>query len=536
MSHIPKEVNEAIDALKSRKFFFAFPEFHKAYPEEWMKDGEVAFNNSLGNYFKEIEFGKNVTWIGEEVSPITLKPLGIKYPAAPVEDLVKQAEEVKSEWKGSSINQRVEILWDALNGMKRRFFEIAHATTHTTGQSFMMAFQASGPHAADRALEAIALGFEELTRIASEVEWEKPMGKASVKLKKQFKPIPKGVGLVIGCSTFPVWNSLPGIFANLICGNPVIVKPHSLAILPLAIALCELQKSLKKAGFSVNIVQIAVDTQSNPITKQLAEHPLIKLIDYTGNTTFGNYLEGLKGKTVFTEKSAINPVIIDSSENLEESLQNLTFSMLLYSGQMCTAPQNIYISEKGVKTPERTVSYPEVVKLLNTQLSALLNHPKIGAGTMANIQNQKTVSILKSLAPIKAAENGVGRTLNPTLVEITGDNKLVNEEVFGPFFKLVKTRGIDHSLSLAKENAQQHGAITCLAFCAEQKLKDKILNEMESVFTPVSFNLKGNFWVNQHAAFSDFHVTGGNASGNASFTNPNFINQRFVWLGHREME
>mgnify|MGYP000406532731 FL=1 len=58
---------------------------------------------------------------------------------------------------------------------------------------------------------------------------------------------------------------------------------------------------------------------------------------------------------------------------------------------------------------------------------------------------------------------------------------------------------------------------------------------MEQVFTPVTFNLKGNFWINQHAAFSDFHGTSGNAAGNASFADANFVNRRFVWVGHREM-
>jgi hypothetical protein len=54
-------------------------------------------------------------------------------------------------------------------------------------------------------------------------------------------------------------------------------------------------------------------------------------------------------------------------------------------------------------------------------------------------------------------------------------------------------------------------------------------------FTPVSLNLTGMIWVNQHAAFSDFHVTGGNPAGNASFTNPEYINKRFVWVGHRSV-
>ena len=52
--------------------------------------------------------------------------------------------------------------------------------------------------------------------------------------------------------------------------------------------------------------------------------------------------------------------------------------------------------------------------------------------------------------------------------------------------------------------------------------------------TPGSFNLTGGIYLNQNAAFSDFHVTGGNPSGNASYTNPEYVTRRFTWVGHRE--
>ena len=39
---------------------------------------------------------------------------------------------------------------------KPRSFELALAVMHTTGQAFPMAFQAGGPHAQDRGLEAVA--------------------------------------------------------------------------------------------------------------------------------------------------------------------------------------------------------------------------------------------------------------------------------------------------------------------------------------------------------------------------------------------
>jgi hypothetical protein len=62
---------------------------------------------------------------------------------------------------------------------------------------------------------------------------------------------------------------------------------------------------------------------------------------------------------------------------------------------------------------------------------------------------------------------------------------------------------------------------------------EHIERAMNKTFTPVSFNFTGAAFVNSHAAFSDFHVTGGNAAGNASFTNGDFISKRFVWVGNR---
>jgi hypothetical protein len=60
---------------------------------------------------------------------------------------------------------------------------------------------------------------------------------------------------------------------------------------------------------------------------------------------------------------------------------------------------------------------------------------------------------------------------------------------------------------------------------------EEVMNEQ--AFTPVSFNFTGAAFVNQHAAFSDFHVTGGNPSGNATFTDSLYVNRRFVWVGNR---
>ena len=335
-------LKQAVNALHARTFFAAFPENPSptTYGETADVDGQAKFKSRLGHKFEDLKQSNPEGWAGQEESPYLQEPLKVAYPIFSVSTLVDRASKALNGWRKISAEDRAGILMESLDGMKGRFFEIAYATMHTTGQGYMMAFQASGPHAADRALEAIASGFEELNRFPSSAIWEKPMGKYNLQLQKEWRAVPKGISVVIGCSTFPTWNSVTGIYGSLMTGNPVIVKPHPGAILPIAIVVAEIQKVLVENNLDPNICQLAVDTFDKMITKELAEDPDVKLIDFTGNSAFGSYLEALPGKTVFTEKTGVNSVILDSVEDIDKVAANIAFSVNLYSGQMCTAPQN----------------------------------------------------------------------------------------------------------------------------------------------------------------------------------------------------
>ncbi|MFB6457612.1 phenylacetic acid degradation protein PaaN [Chitinophaga sp. Hz27] len=540
-------INNAVKANQDRTFFSHYPEHPKAYGDEAHAIGAQSYQQMLGKPFKQLIQTGETGWVGEEVSPYSGEVLGVTYPLFAVNDLINKAAAAGKSWAKVAVPERAAVLTETLDRIKDHFFDIANATMHTTGQSYMMSFQASGPHANDRALEAIAAGFEELQRYPGNILWEKPMGKASVKLNKSFKAVPKGIGVVIGCSTFPVWNSLPGIYADLIAGNTVIVKPHPKAILPIAIAVSCIQQVLEEAGYEPNICQLAVDSSDHLITKELCENPAVKLIDYTGGSAFGDYVESLKGKTVFTEKAGVNSVIIDSVKDLDAVIQNLAFSVSLYSGQMCTAPQNFFIPEHGIEISHGNVSFNEVVTKFKEAVEGLVNNPKMGAGTLGAVQNEQTLERAKNAGAlggkvvlqgqaISNEEFSNARVFTPTIIEVSSaDNNIYEKELFGPVVLVVKTKDTAHSIQLAKHMAEKHGAITCAAYTTNPKVKEQIIDEMNSVFTPVSFNLTGFIWVNQHAAFSDFHVTGGNPAGNASFTNQEFILKRFVWVGNREL-
>ncbi|WP_232538730.1 phenylacetic acid degradation protein PaaN [Chitinophaga tropicalis] len=540
-------IEKAVKANHERAFYSQYPEHPKAYGEDAAEQGRQRYEQLLNKPYKQLLQTGETGWAGEEVSPYTQEALGITYPLFTPDELVARATAAAPQWRNTTVDVRADILVETLESVKERFFDIAHATMHTTGQSYMMSFQASGPHANDRALEAIAMGYHEINRFPSSLVWEKPMGKTSLQLQKQFRAIPKGTGLVIGCSTFPVWNSLPGIYADLVTGNPVIVKPHPKAILPIAIAVNAIQQVLQEKGFSPNLCQLAADTSAAPITKQLCEHPGIRLIDYTGGSQFGNYVESLTGKTVFTEKAGVNSVILDSVTDIDAVMQNLAFSVSLYSGQMCTAPQNFFIPAQGVSTAGRQLTFDEVVQKFRDAVVALVTNPKMGAGTLGALQNDTTLQrahnagklgakMILEGQPVVNEEFAHVRGFTPAILEVNStDNHIFEQELFGPVLLLIKTKDTEESIQLARQMAGKHGAITCAAYTTSPEVKEKITEAMNNVFTPVSFNFTGFIWVNQHAAFSDFHVTGGNPAGNASFTNPEFILRRFVWVGNREV-
>jgi phenylacetic acid degradation protein paaN len=541
-------INKAIEALHSRTFYAAYPE-HPApavYGETADADGQAKFKTQLGNKFNELKQSNAEGWAGQEESPYLQEQLGVSYPTYATATLIKNAKAAQQTWRKVSAEDRAGILAESLEKVKGRFFEIAYATMHTTGQGYMMAFQASGPHAADRALEAIAAGYEELQRFPATAVWDKPMGKFNIQLNKEWRAVPKGVSVVIGCSTFPTWNSVTGIYGSLVTGNPVIVKPHPGAILPIAIVVAEIQKVLAENNLDPNTCQLAVDTYDKMITKELAEHADVKLIDFTGNSVFGSYLEALPGKTVFTEKTGVNSVILDSVADADKVAANLAFSVNLYSGQMCTAPQNFYIPEGGIKTANGVVSFDEFAQKLVDNINGLVDNPKAGPFVLGAVQNKKTSERVieaeklpgKVWLKSRTFENPMfkkARVATPVIVEVDASKKEVfSKELFGPIALLIKTKNTDQSIQLAQEMAIQHGAISCGAYTTDASVKEKIADEMAQAATPVSFNLTGGIYMNQNAAFSDFHVTGGNPSGNASFTNPEYVTKRFTWVGHRE--
>jgi phenylacetic acid degradation protein paaN len=536
-----QRLDGALDAIASRGYWSAFPEVPsgKIYGETAKADGAEAFKARLGTQWSGQDIASSGT-VACEASPYGME-LGTSYPAADIDALLDAASAAMQEWKRADVESRVGVCMEILDRLNARSFEIANAVMHTTGQGFMMAFQAGGPHAQDRGLEAVAYAYAEMQRTPRNATWTKQVSKTDfITLDKTYRIVPRGVSVNIGCSTFPTWNGYPGLFASLATGNAVVIKPHPGAVLPLAITVDVCREVLADAGFDPNLVTLACDSIDAPITAELATHPAVGIVDYTGGNAFGDWIEANATQAVvFTEKAGVNSIIIDGIEDARAVTGNLAFSLCLYSGQMCTTPQNIYIPADGIQTPDGVLSFDDTAAAIVKAVDWLLSDPARAAEVLGAIGQQSTVdrvdaaraaggTVLRDGGPIDNERFPEARTCSPTIIAVDeSDDGLYQQECFGPIIYLVKTADTARSIELASSAARSHGALTCGLYSLDDDVIAAASDALTDAGVALSCNLAGQIYVNQSAAFSDFHVSGANPAGNATLCDTAFVANRF---------
>ncbi len=541
-------LEEAATALASRTYYSRYPESPspRVYGEGSAERGTQAFEETRNDVFRAL--GDQPTTgdhVASEVSPYG-PPLGVRYPRLDVDAAMAAARAAMPAWRDAGPRARAAVCVEIIDRINARSHEMAHAVMHTSGQPFVMAFQAGGPHAQDRALEAVVAALVEQERVPETVVWEKPSKREPVRMRKDFRVVPRGVGLVIGCNTFPTWNAYPGLFASLATGNAVVVKPHPRAVLPLAITVAVAREVLTEAGFDPALVQLAAEDDGEGLAKELALRPEVALIDYTGGPAFGRWLEqeaGSGARQVYTETAGLNSVVVHSTDDLKGMLSNLAFSFSLYSGQMCTAPQNVYLPAGGIDTDQGHLSFDEAAAELAEAIRQFTADDAkavevLGATVNDDVRARATdvpalaervggTVVLDSRAVTHPSyPDAVVRT--PALVAVDAANReAYRAECFGPVAFLIRTGSTEESLQLLTETVREHGGMTASVYATGEETLEDAREAVAEAGVALSENLTGPIYVNQTAAFSDYHGTGANPAANAVYTDAAFVASRF---------
>ncbi len=539
-------LERALQAIAERTYWSAYAESPspKVYGDGAAEAGKAAFDALRGHPFALDQPG-TVGQVGAERSPYGFD-LAITYPKPDLDALLAAAATAQAQWRKAGPQAWVGTCLEILERLNRQSFLVAQAVMHTTGQAFMMAFQAGGPHAQDRGLEAVAYAWDEMRRVPGKALWEKPQGKNEpLRMEKRFTIVPRGIGLVIGVSTFPTWNGYPGFFASLSTGNAVVVKPHPGAILPLALTVRIAREVLAEAGFDPNVVTLAAHDPGDDVAQRLALRPEIRIIDFTGSSDNGRWLEAnARLALVYTEKAGVNQVVIDSAADFKGLVRNVAFSLSLYAGQMCTAPQNLYVPRDGIDTAEGRLSFAQVAEALAEGVRKLLGDPTRAVEVLGAVQSEATLhrideartlgEVVLDSQPVPHAQFPDATIRSPLIIKLAAaDRQKYLHEWFGPIAFVIATRDTAESLAIARDAASRHGALTLSLYTTRDDVVRQAVEVAEDAGVALSINLTGGVFVNQSAAFSDYHGTGANPAANAALTDAAFVASRFRVVQHR---
>jgi phenylacetic acid degradation protein paaN len=211
---------------------------------------------------------------------------------------------------------------------------------------------------------------------------------------------------------------------------------------------------------------------------------------------------------------------------------------------MCTAPQNIYIPRGGIATADGHKSFDEVAAAIADGVSKLLADPARAVEVLGAVQNEgvsKRLDEARGLGEIVLDTQTIphpafplASVRTPLIVRLAAtDRDKYLQEWFGPIAFVIATKDTAESLALAQEAAARHGAMTLSVYARDPAVVDAAIEVAENAGVPLSINLTGGVFVNQSAAFSDYHGTGANPAANAALSDAAFVAGRFRVVQHR---
>lgn len=537
-------LERARSACESRACWSPFPEMPDKYPnaETAVPAGLAAFHLLLGKPFA-LDLPGVTTYAGEEISPYTQAPLGITYPQASPQALFAAAKAALPGWAAAGINTRLDVLLRGLDRIYGDLFTLVPAVMHTAGQSYNMAYAGSGVNALDRGIEALVYAEQAMRSVAPQATWARRFGTSQIELQKTYRLIPRGVAVCFTCASFATWNAWPSMLASLATGNAVIVKPHPASVLPMALTVRVFREVLAAAGFDPNLVTLCVDTMAEPLGKLLIKHPDCAIVDFTGSARFGQWVEANAHPALaFTETSGCNTVVLAGAEDLDAAIRSLATTMCMFSAQMCTSPQNIYLPPQ-IDTPQGPVPRDTVAAKLAESIATLTADPRRSGMILAAVQSPQTLGliawvreqaghrgrVLLDSRPYDHPEFPNARTATPLLVQVGKDaQELYAEERFGPIGFVIDCDSPEDALHQATGDARQNGGITGFVYARDEGFIARAEILYAQAGAQLTINLTGAMPLNFAAAYSDYHVTGLNGAGNATLTTLAFVATRFA--------
>ncbi len=419
------------------------------------------------------------------------------------EEAIKAAAKAFETWKNTPAKVRAKYLFEAAKIMKKRRMEINSWMILETGKNF--------PEADADTCEAIDF-VEFYAREAIRYAEDQPLTDFPGEKNRYFY-VPLGVGIAIPPWNFPFAIMVGITTAAFAAGNTVILKPSSDAPMMAKIYM----DILREVGLPDGVVNYFVASGAEA-GDYMVEHPLTRFISFTGSMEVGlriNELAAKKSegqiwiKRVIAEMGGKDAIIVDSEADIEEAVQGTVISAFGFQGQKCSACSRVIV-DKSI--------YDDFVKRLKAETEKLqigLPQENYRVGPVINASSQEKIMEYieigkqegKLLAGGKKVKEMAGYYIEPTVIkDIKPNDRLAQEEIFGPVLAVIKSKDFDDALKIA--NNTMYG-LTGAVYSKNKEKLQRAANEFHV----------GNLYLNRKCtgALVDVHPFGGfNMSGTDS--------------------
>lgn len=250
---------------------------------------------------------------------------------------------------------------------------------------------------------------------------------------------PYGVTLVIAPWNYPFQLAVLPLIDAIACGNTVVVKPSEYA--PNVASVVEEIFST----FNEHIIKV-VNGDVEVANALLQER--FDLIFYTGSTRVGKIVMEQASKhltPVILELGGKSPCIVDKEVDLDVAVKRIVWGKFINAGQTCVSPDYILvhkdIHEKFLK---------KVIKQVKKYYYDNIFIDK----DFTHIINERHLHRLLNLIDEEKLVFGgkhQGNLLEPTILDnVTEDDKIMQEEIFGPIMPIIEYENIDDVINIIK--------------------------------------------------------------------------------------
>lgn len=260
------------------------------------------------------------------------------------------------------------------------------------------------------------------------------------------------VGLVLPWN-FPLLMLAWKIAPSLAAGCSIVVKPAKETTLS-ALRVAELAH---QAGIPAGVFNL-VPGGGREVGEAIGRHMDIPMVSFTGSTDTGRlflkYAAESNLKRIVLELGGKNPaVVMNDCEDLDEVAQFVTAGAFWNMGENCSASSRLIV-HKDVKD--------ELLGLIGKHLKDWkLGDPldpdnRLGAmvskAHFEKVKSYLDYAVEHKLNVVQGGKTEEGLRVQPTIVDnVSRDNKLFVEEIFGPVLSVTSFETIDEAIELAND-------------------------------------------------------------------------------------